>query len=126
MVIPIHDSFLYVEPLYLKAEQSQLPELKRVIVSNGERIAMEETLEGALATVFGEVARAETPEAAPQPPSPGPGRAGETSVSVLASEALDRFRKAQERLKTGDFAGYGQGLKDVEQALERLRERSGK
>ncbi len=123
LVIPIHESFLYVEPLYLKAEQSQLPELKRVIVSNGERIAMEETLEEAIASVFG--GRAEASEALAQTPAPGLG-AGEAAVGVLASEALDGFRRAQERLKAGDFAGYGQGLKDVERALERLREKPGK
>ena len=44
---------MYVEPLYIAAEKGQLPELKRVIVGFGERIAMEETLEGAMARVFG-------------------------------------------------------------------------
>jgi uncharacterized membrane protein (UPF0182 family) len=49
LVVPIERSLMYVEPLYIAAEQGQLPELKRVIVSFGDRIAMEETLDGALA-----------------------------------------------------------------------------
>jgi uncharacterized membrane protein (UPF0182 family) len=53
LVIPIERSLVYVEPLYIAAEKGQLPELKRVIVGFGDRIAMEETLEGAMARVFG-------------------------------------------------------------------------
>jgi uncharacterized membrane protein (UPF0182 family) len=53
LVIPIERSLVYVEPLYIAAEKGQLPELKRVIVAFGDRIAMEETLEGAMARVFG-------------------------------------------------------------------------
>ncbi|RME25079.1 MAG: UPF0182 family protein, partial [Deltaproteobacteria bacterium] len=53
LVIPIGDSLLYVEPLYLQAESSQLPELKRVIVSFDNHIAMEETLAEALEAIFG-------------------------------------------------------------------------
>ena len=54
LVIPIERSLVYVAPLYIAAEKGQLPELKRVIVGFGERIAMEETLDGALARVFGD------------------------------------------------------------------------
>ncbi len=53
LMIPIDDSFLFVQPLYLQAENSPLPELKRVIVANGNAIAMEETLRQALDVVLG-------------------------------------------------------------------------
>ena len=53
LVVPIERSLVYVEPLYIAAEQGRLPELKRVIVGFRDRIAMEETLDGALARVFG-------------------------------------------------------------------------
>ena len=46
LVNPIERSLMYVEPLYIAAEKGQLPELKRVIVGFGDRIAMEETLDG--------------------------------------------------------------------------------
>ena len=52
MVIPINQSILYVEPLYLQAEQSQIPELRRVIMVYGDRVVMEETLEQGLAKLF--------------------------------------------------------------------------
>jgi uncharacterized membrane protein (UPF0182 family) len=58
---------VYVQPLYIAAEQGQLPELKCVIVGFGDRIAMEERLDGALARVFGGEAPRATVEALPNP-----------------------------------------------------------
>ncbi len=52
LVIPIEQSLLYVEPLYLEAEQNQLPTLVRVIVAFANRIAMAETLEQSLKAIF--------------------------------------------------------------------------
>ncbi|NJM71846.1 MAG: COG1615 family transporter, partial [Scytonema sp. RU_4_4] len=54
LVIPIERSLLYVEPLYLEAEQNSLPTLVRVIVAYNHRIVMAETLEQALAAIFQE------------------------------------------------------------------------
>ena len=56
LVIPIEESLIYVRPLYLKADAGKIPELKRVIVGYEDRIAMESTLEKALAEIFGESA----------------------------------------------------------------------
>lgn len=53
LMIPLADSYLYVEPIYLEAQQSQLPELQRVVVVNGQQIAMEPTLQDSLNVVFG-------------------------------------------------------------------------
>ncbi|MBT7902712.1 UPF0182 family protein [Candidatus Woesearchaeota archaeon] len=53
LIIPIKNSILYVEPLYIQAETGQLPELKRVIVSDGERVVMEVNFGEALAALFG-------------------------------------------------------------------------
>jgi len=54
LVIPINNSLLYIEPLYIQAETGQLPELKRVLVSDGESVIMEKDLETALRVLFGE------------------------------------------------------------------------
>lgn len=53
LVIPIEEALIYVRPLYLKAKVGKIPELKRVIVTYGNKIAMEETLEAGLAKIFG-------------------------------------------------------------------------
>ncbi|MSS73923.1 MAG: UPF0182 family protein [Candidatus Latescibacteria bacterium] len=127
MVVPIHNSFLYVQPLYLKAEQSELPELKRVIVSNGERVAMEETLDRALASVFGGTPSEARPEGADGTTQivSSVRNGADATVSDLASEAVNHFQKTQERLKAGDFAGYGQAVKELERVLERMKESTG-
>ncbi|TMJ07454.1 MAG: UPF0182 family protein, partial [Bacillati bacterium ANGP1] len=53
LIIPMENALMYVEPLFLQAERSQLPELKRVIVASGPRIVMEETLDAAVARLLG-------------------------------------------------------------------------
>ena len=52
MVIPIRDSLVYVEPIYLQATQSKFPELKRVIFSYGDKVVMADTLDDAIKSVF--------------------------------------------------------------------------
>jgi len=111
LVIPIEESVLYVEPLYLLAERSELPELKRVIVGYGTRIFMEATLEKALRRVF--EAELEV------------GRADETRVKTqqeLVEEALAHYEKAKELMQEGDWAGYGRELELMGEKLNRLKE----
>ncbi len=117
LAIPVARSILYVEPLYLQAEQSRLPELKRVIAVTGNRIAMEPTLEAALGSLYG--AKVAT---APQqvPGSAGPGVALPGQVSELARAAQEHYRKAQEALRQGDWATYGEELKKLEDVLDQL------
>ncbi|MGH2452263.1 MAG: UPF0182 family protein [bacterium] len=132
LVIPIEDGLLYVEPLFLQAERSQLPELKRVIVATGARIRMAETFDAALAAVLGRrppVAPPGAPAPAPPgaPPSPGaPGPPGlappadEAERNRLIAEALATYRRAQERLRAGDLTGYSAEIERLGRILERL------
>jgi uncharacterized membrane protein (UPF0182 family) len=126
LAIPIDQSLIYVEPLYLAAsEQGSLPELRRVIVAYGNQIAMEPTLETSLQRIFGgraritEVARGATPA---QPPSLGVG--GDSSVRSLAQRAWEAWSRAQEALRRGDWSGYGGEQKRLEDALRELRDRA--
>src|SRR5688572_24907840 len=52
MVIPIEESLIYVQPLYLRAQGGKIPELKRVIVAHESQVAMDETLDAALRRLF--------------------------------------------------------------------------
>ena len=72
LAIPIEESLLYVQPLYLAAERGRLPELKRVITAYGNRITMDETLEASLQQLFG----ARPAGAEPAPAAPGGGGGG--------------------------------------------------
>jgi hypothetical protein len=64
VVIPIENSFLYVVPLYLRAEGTNFPQLKRVIVATGDKVVMQPTLDEALSALFG--SQQTQPAVAPQ------------------------------------------------------------
>jgi uncharacterized membrane protein (UPF0182 family) len=122
LVIPIEDSLMYVEAVYLQAESAQMPELKRVIVVYEKRIAMESTLEEALAKVFS----AKTPRrknwseqgrAEPRVQMVVP--VG-TSWETLATSAQATYVQAIEAQKAGDWAGYGAALEELEATLGAL------
>jgi uncharacterized membrane protein (UPF0182 family) len=119
LAIPIKDALIYVEPLYLQAEQSRMPELRRVIVTHGERVVMEPSLELALTRIFGEGVSPEVQEPAGEPGAPEPPQTA-ASVRELAQRANQLYDEAQERLKAGDWSGYGDSLAQLKQTLTEL------
>lgn len=125
LVIPVADSILYVEPLFLQAENSSLPELRRVIVAYADRVAMGANLDEALRQLFGEAEAAARPPdgrpAARTPAAPG-APALEGTVAELVEAANQAFQRATAAQRAGDWAGYGQALADLQRLLERLRE----
>jgi uncharacterized membrane protein (UPF0182 family) len=122
LAVPIERSLLYVQPLYLAAEKGQLPELKRVVVAFGNRIAMEETLDAAMAGVFGGRAAPPVAAAAAGPTTAPPAGSDKT----LAEAAADAFTRALERQRAGDWAGYGEQMKRLGETLQRLRAQPGR
>jgi uncharacterized membrane protein (UPF0182 family) len=118
--IPVEDTLMYVEPLFLQAERSQLPELKRVIVASGARIAMEESLDDAIAQVVG---RAGQPVPPPPTPTPSPGPA--QSTEQLIRDAVAAYDRAHQLLRQGDLAGYEREMNRVGEILKQL-EQSGR
>jgi uncharacterized protein len=123
LVIPIENSILYVSPLYLRAEQGHLPELKRVIAAYGEHVVMKETLAEALSALFAESrAGPVTPSAAMKAAMERP---GEGSAPKRAQEALDHYKEAMERLKSGDWTGFGKELDAMRGLLEDINRPSG-
>jgi uncharacterized membrane protein (UPF0182 family) len=123
LVIPIDRAILYVEPIYLQAEASQLPELRRVIVAYGNRIAMEETLGGALARVMG-VEYAEEPPLGVGVETPSETEAPLSPVgqdfAALIQQADAHYQAAQECLQLGDWTCYGREMDALELVLEAL------
>jgi uncharacterized membrane protein (UPF0182 family) len=116
LVIPIRDSIVYVEPLYIQASQSPMPELKRVIVAYSDRIAMDTNLGGALAKVFGAGAGASAGTTGSVTPT-GTVPAG-SSADIAA--ARDLYAKALAAQKAGDWAAYGTYIKQLGDILDRL------
>ena len=115
-MIPLGDSNLFVEPVFLQADSGGLPELKRVIVAAGDQIAMESTLGESLAAIFGTEAAPTEPGEEPVEPE------GEITgdVASLISQAQQHYSNAQQYLKEGDWTGYGKELAALEAILGEL------
>ena len=122
-IIPINTSILYVEPVYLEATNSSIPEVKRIIVAYGDRIAYEQTLAECLVSLFGDeaaggvdsaggsVVEDETVQTKPD---------GDLTQAELIQKAVDAFNNADAAMKSGDWAAYGKYLDELEDALNKL------
>ncbi|MCG6536343.1 MAG: UPF0182 family protein, partial [Syntrophales bacterium LBB04] len=120
LAIPVEKSIMYFESLYLAAEKGQLPELKRVIVAYGNSIAMEDNLETSLQRIFGaKVIKEEKYPAAETRAAP----AGEKTDRQAALDALSHYRRAQEHLKLGNWASYGEELKKMDEILRAIEKK---
>jgi uncharacterized membrane protein (UPF0182 family) len=132
LAIPIAESFLYVQPLFLRSEQeaSAIPELKRVIVVHGNAVTMAENLPTALANSFapGAVPPAETPPPGEEPvePTPTPPPSPPTGdVATLLAEAAQHFQAAEDLLRQGDLAGYQREIDAARAAVDEAARLSG-
>jgi len=142
LMIPLAKTSIYVEPVFLQAEGSGLPELKRVIVAIGDKIAMQPTLQESLAQIFQEEGQAaengeqpQEPAVPEQPavPAPAPEKPAEpqspedvTDIAQLIESAQSHYDKAQEYLQQGDWTGYGKELAALKDVLNRLAELTAK
>ena len=111
LVIPIDDSLLYVEPVYLRAEQGELPELRRVIVAYDKEVVMRPTLEEALTALFGN-------ESAPQVAQPS---TPINADSNLIQQAADAFGKAETAQRQGNWAEYGRYQQQLKKVIQQLQ-----
>lgn len=116
-VIPIEDSLLYVEPVYLEASASAIPEVKKVIVAYGDKIAYENTLGEALASLFGDDADTTEPGVGSEENS---GDSDTKTQSDWIDQASKAYEDAQKALQGGDWAEYGKQMDKLEEALNQL------
>jgi hypothetical protein len=120
LVIPIEESLIYVQPLYLRAEGGRIPELKRVIVAYRTEVVMDETLERSLSRLF---------SGAAAPPAlslegavaAGPATGAPASTTDLIRQASEHYDRAIAAQRTGDWATYGAEMGQVGELLRRLR-----
>jgi len=137
MVIPIEESLVYVRPLYLRGAGGRIPELTRVVVVYQDQIVMEQTFEQALAKLFGGAGAtaprgqpaptstaSSQPTAQPQAPGAQPsGAAVPPQISALATEAQAHYQRAIDAQRAGDWAKYGEEIKALGQALDKMKTR---
>ncbi|MDR2610243.1 MAG: UPF0182 family protein [Clostridiales Family XIII bacterium] len=133
-VIPIENSIMYVEPIYLKASEGSLPEVKRIVLYYGDRIAYEATLAEALNSMFGAgsgdalIAGQPTGDTGDADASPGdqnpdtgsPGDSQQINTDQLIKNAVDAYNAALEAQKAGDWAKYGTEIEKLKGYLDQL------
>ena len=143
LVIPLGDSLLYVEPLYLQAQSGRIPELKRVILATSDRVVMAENLGLALVRLFGNniVERAglsdlvtavpgdglaaTAPSGQTNAPSPAAIDLAGASIEQLIVAANERYNAAQAHLRAGDWAAYGAEMDALQATLAQLVQLTG-
>jgi uncharacterized membrane protein (UPF0182 family) len=137
IVVPVGDSLIYLQPVYLQSQQSAFPEFQRIIVASPREVVWGETLGEALDLLLEAEGSTPTPTQPPAPtptPEPGatpsagptptvqPGDALPADVPGLIDYAYRHFQLGQAALRDGDFARYGEENAKVEAALKRLDE----
>ncbi|AGK60916.1 hypothetical protein Asulf_00910 [Archaeoglobus sulfaticallidus PM70-1] len=111
LVIPIENSILYIEPIYLRAVNAQIPELRGVIVVYSDVLAMRPTLDEALIAVFGE----EAPEIVE-----------EESVQDLVKQLVELYSRAREEAGAGNWTGFGEYIERLGDTISRLNQTAGR
>jgi uncharacterized membrane protein (UPF0182 family) len=112
LVLPIKNSILYIQPLYLQAESTAIPELTRVIVVYADKVEMEKTLEAALLKVFGQTTASVN-------------ASGTVTVGAAsAADAQKLFTEALNAQRNGDWATYGAKITELGKILEKLASKS--
>jgi uncharacterized membrane protein (UPF0182 family) len=122
MVIPIKESLLYVYPIYLRADNGNIPELRRIIVVSETRIAMEPTLEASISRLFGASTDGAT-ESHDQTSTPGnkpPLSTAGSAPNNLAEQAKQHYDRALQAQREGDWARYGEEIKQLGQIIEQM------
>ena len=123
MVIPVANSFIYVEPVFLIADGVDIPQLQRVIVSSGDKIAMQPTLTRSIDAIFGERSRVASPDLAAeqvnmqQPQDQGRDtQYGDVDAGSDANLARIRslWREAEQALQSGDWQTFGEKMDQLE------------
>jgi uncharacterized membrane protein (UPF0182 family) len=133
LVIPIEQSLLYIAPLYVESSSSanKLPKLQKVIVAFGTNVAMDDTLEKALATLFTGLGNRQPEEpgnGTVSPPTTGTSPVGPVPPQIrsLIDQAGRQYDTARQKLKQEDLGGYAEQMKALQQTLNALRKAAGR
>ena len=132
LVIPIGHSLVYVEPIYLQANTSPMPELRLVVLATQEKLAYGQTFAEAMSGLFGEAAKAPTEEkptegqtVGPTTAQPNPSPSPQQNVQQLVIRAIQEFEDYQRLTAQGKLAEAGQKLEQHKRTLEEIRKLSG-
>ena len=117
-VVPIGSGFLYIMPLFLSAQGSPIPELQRIIVSDGSRTAMGNTLAEAVSTLFGSPSQNAAGDSTSVRTNATSTLPATVPTPLTAKRALDLLDQADRALRSGDFASFGARMADLRKFLQ--------
>lgn len=134
LVIPIGRSLVYLEPIYLQAVTSPMPELRIVVLATQEKLGFGQTFAEAMTSLFGSVtpSSSETKSSSEQPPAessqpqPSASPATNQSISQLINKALQEFEEYQRLTSQGKLAEAGQKLEQHKRTLEEIKKLTSK
>ncbi|UCD23331.1 MAG: UPF0182 family protein [Gemmatimonadota bacterium] len=125
LVIPIEESLIFVQAIYLRAEGGRIPELKRVVVAYQNQVVMEETLEQGLARLFGGAGAVTPPIMTVDEVLADTPDVAAASIADLVRQASNHYDRAMAAQRAGDWATYGEEMQLVGELLRQLREAGG-
>jgi len=133
IVVPVGDTLIYLQPIYLQSTSARFPEFQRIVVASPTKVVWARTLGESLELLLqngGSPGPTPSPGTTPSPgptatPGPTPGTDLPTDVAGLVAYANAHFEAAQAALRAGDFAAYGREIELVRQALAQLDELAG-
>jgi uncharacterized membrane protein (UPF0182 family) len=120
VLIPIKQSLLYVRPFYVESNTSAIPELRKVIVYFNDRVVVNDTLQGALADLFGNA-----PPTQEEPTTPSTPSVNEDTVDQLLAKAVTAFDDAQKALADGNLGTYQQKVNEARGYIQEAQKRNG-
>ncbi|MPZ52936.1 MAG: hypothetical protein GEU79_09430, partial [Acidimicrobiia bacterium] len=123
LVVPIEESVVYVQPIYLQGANGGFPEFRRVVVVYEDQVEWASSLDDALNLVFGEGEQPEDPDdGGESPPTTEPSGEGGATASELLGQAEAAFEQAEAALQQGDLATYEQRINEAEELVRRAIE----
>ena len=117
LVVPIEDSVIYFQPIYLEEQGGAFPEFRRVAVVYSDRVEWSDTLDGALELVFGTAAGGGGGETADDDGGTVDPPTGDETIEELVAEATTAFENANNALAQGDLADYQRWIDEAERIL---------
>jgi len=120
LIVPIEDSVVYVQPIYLEEEGGAFPEFRRVAVVYSDRVEWSDTLDGAFELIFGEADDGDDGDGDDGDDGDAPDIPSEGTIEELIADAEEAFANAEAALRSGDLAEYQQWIGEAESILQEI------
>ena len=118
MIVPLKESLIYAEPIYLQAEKSQMPELKRVIFAYKDNIVMHSNLNNAITTMFSN----QDIEVAENIMDDKNSEAKTLSIKGILDKLVKDYKEFKQSAKSNDWESFGKNLSKMDHWIKKIQE----